>query len=191
MCSRSVVQGRWVYGPEGLLERRVYTRKVRHTLKKILARLFRGGNVEKSSARYRSVPENRGVRRSVRGGVPRAFGPRAPECPKSVPGVSEKCRVTLRGHSRDTFWTLRSPGPEGLLGTPPRTLRRTPRFSGTLRQTLPGTLGPRRARETPVRGRRCLNEWWCILFSGPSTVAKGTQTGRPYHTLQRVCGIVL
>ena len=32
-----------------------------------------------------------------------------PECPRSVKKVSR----TLRGHSRDTFWTLRSPGPEG------------------------------------------------------------------------------
>ena len=31
------------------------------------------------------------------------------ECPRSVKKVSR----TLRGHSRDTFWTLRSPGPEG------------------------------------------------------------------------------
>ena len=61
------------------------------------------------------------------------FGPEVPrECPGSVPrgvsgalrapgsGVSKKCPrsvrdtfLTLRGHSRDTFWTLWSPGPEG------------------------------------------------------------------------------
>ena len=66
-------------------------------------------------------------------------GPSGPKCPGSVPrgvsgalrapgsGVSKKCSqsvprvspecpdtfLTLRGHSGDTFWTLRSPGPEG------------------------------------------------------------------------------
>ena len=35
-----------------------------------------------------SVPENGGVRRSVPLGVPRAFGPWAPERPKTVPSVS-------------------------------------------------------------------------------------------------------
>ena len=89
-----------------------------------------------------------GVSDGVSGGVsPGPFGPRAPECPKTVPRVSpeyQKVSRTLRGHSRDTFWT------------PPPTLRRTPRFSGTLRQTLQESLGPF-ARETPVGGRRCLN----------------------------------
>ena len=69
------------------------------------------------------------------------FGPRAPECPKSVPRVSrgvKKVSWTLRGHSRDTFWTLRSPAPEGRRDTP---------------RDNPGTLRARRARETPVAGR--------------------------------------
>ena len=54
----------------------------------------------------RSVPENRGVRRSVRGGVPRVL--RAPasgvskKCPESVRGVSKRCP----GHSGDILGTL-------------------------------------------------------------------------------------
>ena len=67
-----------------------------------------------------------GVSRALRArSVPRVsdgvslgpFGPRTPECPKSVPRVSPECP----GHLFDTpgtlsglyFWTLRSPGPEG------------------------------------------------------------------------------
>ena len=79
--------------------------------------------------RARSVP---GVSLGVSLGP---FEPRAPECPKSVPRVSPECQKgvpTLQGHSRDTFWTLRSPGPEGP--------ERTPR--GTPRGTLPGHSGP-------------------------------------------------
>ena len=38
------------------------------------------------------------------------------KCPQSVPRVSKTCPNTpgtLSGHSGDTFWTLRSPGPKG------------------------------------------------------------------------------
>ena len=79
-------------------------------------------------------------------------GPSGPKCPRSVPESVRDTFLTLWGHSRDTFWTLRS-GPRGhpvghSLGHPP--------FSGTLSGTLraPGTLRARRARETPVAGRR-------------------------------------
>ena len=68
------------------------------------------------------------------------------ECPRSV----EKVFQTLRGHSRDTFWTLRSPGPEGPRRHSAGTLPETPR---TLLGTPPETLRARRARETPVAGR--------------------------------------
>ena len=80
------------------------------------------------------VPENGGVRGSVRRGVPGAQ--RAPgsgvskKCPESAPGT-----FTLRRHSRDTFWTLRSPG------TPLLTLPRTPPFSGTPSGTPSGHSG--------------------------------------------------
>ena len=93
----------------------------------------------------------RSVRGSVQRGVPAALWPWAPECPKSVPRVSrsvKKVSRTLRGHSRDTFWTLRSPGAQRA-GTPLRKLSRTPPFSGT----PSGTLRAARARETPVAGR--------------------------------------
>ena len=61
----------------------------------------------------------------------------SPECPESVPGVSGHLLDTP-GNSRDTFWTLRSPGPKGPRDTP---------------RDTPGTLRARRARETPVAGR--------------------------------------
>ena len=67
----------------------------------------------------RSVPKSvkRGVSEGVSEGVPpEPAGPRAPECPKGVPTVSGSVRntfLTLRRHSWSTFWTLRSPGPEG------------------------------------------------------------------------------
>ena len=98
-------------------------------------------------------------------GCPRKRGcPR--ECPKGCPqrapgsGVSKKCPSrsvkkvsgTLWGHSRDTFWTLRSPGPKGLQGTPSDTASDTPVFGDTLGDTL-GTLRARSARETPVARR--------------------------------------
>ena len=51
-------------------------------------------------------PENGGVSDGVSHGVCQGpFGPRDPECPKSVPRVSPSVRdtiLTLQGHSRDT-----------------------------------------------------------------------------------------
>ena len=84
----------------------------------------------------RECPRKRGCQREC------LQGPSGPglqsvqkfKCPKSVPGVVKKESRTLWGHSRDSFWTLQSPGPEG-----PRTLR------------------ARRARETPVAGRCKIN----------------------------------
>ena len=63
------------------------------------------------------------------------------ECPRSV----RKVFRTLRGHSRDSFWTLRRPGPEAPQKHPKDT---------------PGTLRARRARETPVAGRGVCNLFW-------------------------------
>ena len=40
-------------------------------------------------------------------------GPSGPKCPGSVPRGVRDTFLTLRGHSLDTFWTLRAPGPEG------------------------------------------------------------------------------
>ena len=73
------------------------------------------------------------------------------ECSKSVPRVSWSVRdtfLTLWGHSQDTLWTLRSPGPEGPRRQPVRHSLAHPPFSGTL---------ARRARETPVVGRGVCN----------------------------------
>ena len=57
------------------------------------------------------------------------FGPRAPECPKSVLRVSPECRKgvldtlgILSGH----FWTLRRPGPKGPQRHPEGHSRDTP-----------------------------------------------------------------
>ena len=65
----------------------------------------------------RVSPKIGGVRRSVRRGVPGALRAAdsgvSKKCPESVKKVSR----TLRGHSRDTFWT------------PRRTLPRTPPIS--------------------------------------------------------------
>ena len=64
----------------------------------------------------RECPRKWGVCEGVSDGVSAGpFAPRAPECPKSVPRVSPGCQKgvldtpgTHSGHSRDTFWTLRS-----------------------------------------------------------------------------------
>ena len=96
-----------------------------------------------------SVPENQGVRGSVRGsvsGVLLAPGPRVSKrCPESVSGVSGHLfdtLETLSGHLLDTL----GPGAKRTPETLPRTLPRTPRFSGTLSRTLRGTLRAQRAR---------------------------------------------
>ena len=73
------------------------------------------------------------------------------ECSRSVRDTF----LTLRGHSRGTFWTLRSLGPKAPGDTPPDTLSDTPILGDTPSDT-PGDTRARRARETPVKGRRCL-----------------------------------
>ena len=79
--------------------------------------------------------------------------------PSSVQKVSressrsvEKVFQTLRGYSWDTFWTLRSPGPEGRRRHSVRHSWRHPGFRGHCRDT-PGDTWARRARETPVAGQ--------------------------------------
>ena len=103
-------------------------------------------------------PRKRGVSEGVSDGVSVGpFGLRALECPKSFPRVSPECPgylfdtpVTLSGHFLDTPES----GARRALQTPRRTLTQTPPvFRDTLRDT-PGTLRARRARETPVPGRR-------------------------------------
>ena len=102
-----------------------------------------------------------------------ATGASGPKCPRSVPeSVPENggCpRECLRGHSRDTFWTLQSPGPEGPRGHPVGHSLEHPPFSGTLSGTLRDTLAARRARETPVAGQRHRNFWvtWGHSAVGP------------------------
>ena len=70
--------------------------------------------------------------------------PVSKKCPESVPGVKRVFR-TLRGHSRDTFWTLRTPGGVGPRRHPLDTPSNTPRFRDTLGDT-PETLRARRAQ---------------------------------------------
>ena len=81
------------------------------------------------------------------------------ECPRSI----EKVFQTLRGHSRDTFWTLQSPGPEGLQRHSVRHSWRHPGFRGHSRGHS-RRLRARRARETPVAGRRGRNTTLQSLF---------------------------
>ena len=83
-------------------------------------------------------PRKRGCRTECPAGC--LWGPSGPalrsvqkvsrECPQSVKKVSR----TLWGHSRDTFWTLRSPGPRD---TPRDTPSDTPIFGDTLGDTPP------------------------------------------------------
>ena len=75
------------------------------------------------------------------------------KCPESVPGVSGTPFwpfLTLSGHFLDTP----EPGARRAPETPRRTLPRTPPVFGDTLGDTPGTLRARRARETPVAGRR-------------------------------------
>ena len=91
-----------------------------------------------------SVPENGGcLRECPTGCLWGNSGPRlrsvqkvSRECPRSVKKVSR----TLRGHSQDTFWTLRSPGNRRVPETPRRTLPRTPPVFGDTLGDTAGTL---------------------------------------------------
>ena len=93
------------------------------------------------------VPENGGCPRECPKACP--WGPLGPglrsvqkvsqECPRSVPDTF----LTLRGHSRDTFWTLRSPRRKGPRDTPSDTPSNTHVFKNAFGDTL-GTLRAQR-----------------------------------------------
>ena len=91
----------------------------------------------------RECPRKWGVSEGVSDGVSK-------KCPQSVKKVSR----TLWGHSRDSFLDTPEPGALRAPGTPRRTLPRTPPIFGDTLGDTPGTLRARRARETPVAGRR-------------------------------------
>ena len=95
-------------------------------------------------------PKMGGVRGGVRRGAPGALrGPGSgvsKKCPESVPGVSGTPFLTLRGHSRDTFWTLRSPA-EGPRGHPVGHSLDTPHFRGHSWGHSGDTSGPKRPRD--------------------------------------------
>ena len=78
-----------------------------------------GPEVSRPGGSERVSPKIR-VSEELSEGVSRGpLWPRPQECPKGVPRVSPECQKgvrTLRRHSRDTFWTLLGPGPQG----PPR-----------------------------------------------------------------------
>ena len=81
---------------------------------------------------------------------PRGHAAHAPECPRSVPRVRPKVwdtLLTLRRHSRDTFWTLRSPRPEGPQKHPVGHSVGDPRFRGHSRGHPPGHSGPKGPRD--------------------------------------------
>ena len=101
------------------------------------------------------------------------------KCPESVRGVPKRCP----GHSEPHFLDIPN-GAGRAPQTPLRTLLRTLPFSGTLSRTFPGTLRPRRARETPVGGRALrkswpvgANTWICFpQLSGHMCKAQGNHT---------------
>ena len=100
----------------------------------------------------RGCPRKRGCPRECPTGCPRGpLGPLGPgvsnKCPRSVKKVSG----TLRGHSRDTFWTLRSPGPKGPRGDPVGHSLGHPRFRGHPRGHSRDTLGPKGPRDSCSR----------------------------------------
>ena len=108
----------------------------------------------------------------------RAFGPKGPEVfrgvservsPKigvsggvsRVPRVSPECQKgvwTLRRHSRDTFWTLWGPGPEGPPRHSPGHSLRHPDFRGHSLGHSRDTSGPK-GPKPPVGGWGCLNSF--------------------------------
>ena len=91
-----------------------------------------------------SVPENGGVRRSVPTGcLWGPSGPRLGSVQKSVPRVSPNVSKRCPGHSGDTFWTLRSLGPEGRQRHPVGHSVGHPRFRGH----SPGHSGPKGSRD--------------------------------------------
>ena len=103
----------------------------------------------------RECPRKWGVSERVSDGVfPGPFGPRAPECPKSVPRVSAECQKgvpdTLRTLSGHFLGTLER-GARRAPGTPRRTLLEHPPFSGTLSGTLGDTSGPKGPRDSCSR----------------------------------------
>ena len=89
----------------------------------------------------RECPRKRGVSERVSDWVfPGPEGPRAPECPKSVPRVSKRCP----GHSRDTLGTLFGHPVGHSLGHPPV-------FRDTLGDTPGDTSGPKGPRDSCSR----------------------------------------
>ena len=104
-----------------------------------------------------STPLGRSLRVSPKTGVSRGcpagcpwgvFGPRAPECSKSVPRVSG----TLFGHSGHTlgivFGHSRARGPKGFRDTSWDTLLDTPVFGDTLGDTPRDTFGPKGPKDS-------------------------------------------
>ena len=112
------------------------------------------------------------------------FAPRPPECPKGVPRVAPECPgtfLTLRGHSRNTFWTLRARGAKGPRNTP---------------KTLPGAVRVYRGTGVSCRVRRTtwersLKKWELEIpcfeefFGGGNTLAL-VPASLP-HTLGYAC----
>ena len=85
---------------------------------------------------------------------PEPFGPRAPECPKSVPRVSPECQKgvpdtpgTLSGH----FGHSGARGPKGSGDTPSDTPSDTPHFWGHSRGHSGDTSGPKGPRDSCSR----------------------------------------
>ena len=103
------------------------------------------------------------------------YRPRAPECPKSVPrvcrGVVLDTFLTLRRHSRDTSWTVRRAGPEGLRGHPLGHSVGHRRFRGHSRGHSPGHSGAKGPKDPcswsetkKIRGSFSCESWRAFLI---------------------------
>ena len=111
------------------------------------------------------VSPKTGVSDGVSHGVsPGPFGPRAPECPKSVPRVSPECP----GHLFDTLGTpfghSGAGGPKGPKDTPWDTPSDTPVFGDTLGDTSWDTRALR-ARGTPCSWSADRKSYLCLALS--------------------------
>ena len=93
-----------------------------------------------------SVPENGGCPTEYPQGCfrdPSGHGLRSVQkVSREFPWSVQKLSRTLRGHSQDTFWTLRSPWPEGSWRHPVGHSVGHPSFSGTLLGNSPGHFRP-------------------------------------------------
>ena len=138
----------------------------------------------------RVSPKNGGCLRECPTGCLRAPGSGvSKKCPESVPGVSKRCP----GHSGNTLGTpFGHSGARTPKGPGRRTLPRTPPVFGDTLGDTPGTLRARRARETPVAGRRDRNtnlQFNLGLPPIPEREPESVQNRTFAHFLRKKCAL--